>query len=711
MKRVWVLGVVAVLWAACGSSGGGGGGGGGGDGGCTGAACTDGGAADGGCTGASCTDGGVPDGGVLSALEATPDRVVIGTTPGAAKSAQVTLKNVSGSAVSIQSLSIGGAQASAFSVPGATTPIDLAAGASATLTVSFDGTAGVSRGTLAVATAAGTTNVPLGGLAIPANTEPSLQWIFDVHNIPVNAGNPDPSKRDFPAVQQAGDETGIQSFVKAGDGPVTVQLLASYGPSREPVSIDGWYPSGNGSSRTELFRIGQANAFALDPPVESGGALSFDPGSSPFGFWSTWPYWGTYVVYLEDALNTWDTGNGGVQHHMRVYPYRNPDGSLDPHAYVLTTEEAPISAGPDYNDVVYLVRNVIPAGGAGGALQLQNHDGQPSSDRMVFTIITTIAPCWGPLAVKDTGVVTVRNFSGSPVNVSSVDTTDTFTATASTGLPTSLAPGQSFDVTVKFVATDGRVHQGTLNIHSDDPAAPTRSMTLAGFRQDIPQNTDFPRTDTEPNLDEVVNGLFGYATVVGTKQDLITAGEQRIAVGDEVLSAYWVKADPSQKVTMRLMSAWHSGWDCAQPSAQSGGSWAFWYPKGGWTSKADDHYIVGGAKEDIQRVLPRRYENPAEPAESSFEPGTTPFGFHIEQEFSDEALVGPLDIEPGCTGVCGHRMRFWPVKDASGAVVPNTWIVSLDMHRAATAGRPQDFFANYDYNDETYLVRNMMPAP
>jgi len=59
--------------------------------------------------------------------------------------------------------------------------------------------------------------------------------------------------------------------------------------------------------------------------------------------------------------------------------------------------------------------------------------------------------------------------------------------------------------------------------------------------------------------------------------------------------------------------------------------------------------------------------------------------------------------------VCGHRVRFWPVKDASGAVVPNTWLVSIDMHQSAAPGVP--FFSNYDYNDETYVVQNMMPAP
>jgi HYDIN/CFA65/VesB family protein len=698
---------VAVLVCAigCGESGGGTPG----DSGCCG---PDGGPgpSDGGCTGASCpTDGGPgTDGGPAAApLTATPDRVVIGTTTGSSKSGQVTLQNTSAATVSLQSLPLSGDGAGAFQVSGGgTLPADLAPGASTTLTVTFNGTAGVSKAMLSAVTPAGTTVVPLGGMGLAAGTEPSLQWIFDVHNIPVNAGNPDPSKRDFPPVPIAGDETGIQSFVKAGDGPVTLQLLGSFGPTFEPVSINGWYTSGNASARNNLFTIPQAEAFALDPTPESG-TLSFDPGTTAFGFWNEWPFWeqqGKYVIYQEDTLNTWDTGNGGVQHHMRVYPYRNPDGTQDPHAYILTTEEAPISAGPDYNDIVYVIRNVVPASGGGGALLIQNQDGEPANDRMIFSIITTIASCWGPLTVKDTGALTVRNLSGSNVNVTAVDVTDDFTVTPSTALPAALAPGASLDLTVKFVATTGRVHSGTLTVHSDDSAAPTRTVTLAGFRQDIPQNSAFPGTSTEPDLDEVVNGLYGYSTVVGTKQQLFDAGGFLNAVGDEVLSSYWVKAEPSQPVTVRLMGAWHSGWDCADATAVSYGSFAYWFPKGR-TGNADDRYILGGAKEDIQRALPRRYENNhVDAASGSFDPGSTVFGWHIEDEFSDESMA---QQEPWCTAgqVCGHRIRFWPVKDASGATVQNTWLIAVDMHRR------NPFFANYDFNDETYLVRNMMPAP
>jgi len=702
MKRAWMAGVVVALGLVVG---------------CSGTGNSDGGShptpdggtlPDGGCTGAACNPDGGTDGGTASPLTATPDRIVIGTTPGAAKAAQLTLQNTGGSTVSLQSLNVTGDGAGAFSVSGATVPMDIAAGASATVSVTFNGAAGVSKASLAAVTAGGTTDVPLGGLAIPANTEPSLQWIFDVHNIPVNAGNPDPSKKDFPASPSAGDEIAVQSFMKAGDGPVTLQLLASYGPNFEPVSINGWYVSGNTSSRSELFRIPQASAFSLDPPVENGGSTSFDPGSNAFGFWNEWPFWetpnqgiGQYVVYQEDALNTWDTGSNG-HHHVRVYPYRNPDGSQDPHAYVVTTEEAPVAVGPDYNDVVYVVRNVVPAGSGGGALQLQNLDGEPSSDRMFFNVITTIAPCWGPLTVKDSGTLRVQNLSGSTVNVSSVDVTDAFTATPSTGLPAALAPGASLDLAVQFVATDGAMHSGTLTVHSDDATAPAKTVNLAGFRQTIPQ---FPN---EPQLDQVVNGLYGFTTVVGDPDQLKTAGGELTTVGDEVLSAYWVKADATQPVSMQLVSAWHSGWDCSNPNDKSYGSSAYWFPKGR-TSSNQDSFILAASVNDIQRLLPRRMNKETEFATGSFDPGSQQFGFHIELEFSDWTMA---EQEPWCVQagrVCGHRMRFWPVKDENGSVVANTWLISLDMHQPASPGVA--FFANYDYNDETYIVRNIMPAP
>ena len=57
-----------------------------------------------------------------------------------------------------------------------------------------------------------------------------------------------------------------------------------------------------------------------------------------------------------------------------------------------------------------------------------------------------------------------------------------------------------------------------------------------------------------------------------------------------------------------------------------------------------------------------------------------------------------MDQSNGCPGPCGHHVRFWPLVDGSGNIVPNTWLMSMDY-----AG------VNYDYNDNTFLISNMRP--
>ena len=124
---------------------------------------------------------------------------------------------------------------------------------------------------------------------------------------------------------------------------------------------------------------------------------------------------------------------------------------------------------------------------------------------------------------------------------------------------------------------------------------------------------------------------------------------------------------------------------------------------------------MGAAKEDVQRVLPRDYDVPTRAATSTFDPGTKVFGWQVEHEYSDEKFQ---QQEPACptdggtrfpccpAGVtCGHRVRFWPVKLADGTVVANTYLMSIDWH-------VDDFStSNYDFNDETYFLQNIKPAP
>ena len=87
--------------------------------------------------------------------------------------------------------------------------------------------------------------------------------------------------------------------------------------------------------------------------------LGFDPGSAPFGLYAFWPgnpFFDARTTYTEDALNTFPNA---LPHHVRTYPLVNPDGSTEPSAYIVATNE--FHLGGDFNDLVLVLRNVQPA--------------------------------------------------------------------------------------------------------------------------------------------------------------------------------------------------------------------------------------------------------------------------------------------------------------------------------------------------------------
>ena len=80
------------------------------------------------------------------------------------------------------------------------------------------------------------------------------------------------------------------------------------------------------------------------------------------------------------------------------------------------------------------------------------------------------------------------------------------------------------------------------------------------------------------------------------------------------------------------------------------------------------------------------------------------FGFEADKHFTDQSL-NALDFNP-TTNVTipntGYSWRIFPLKDENGNVVPNTYIAAMDY----TANK----FANWDYNDNIYLISNIKPV-
>jgi hypothetical protein len=260
-------------------------------------------------------------------------------------------------------------QSADFHVTNASLPTSLAPGAAAQISVNFTATVAntIESALLQINSSdpAGPTNVPLHGLGTNGQfgyNEPSLANILTAFDIPTNIGVTDPSNSQYPLAPAASSqEMALQTMKKAGSGPVTIQMLASFNASAEPSLRLGYYTPGEASATTELFTINNADDQTVNPVPQ--GTTSFDPGTSPFGLYANFPgISATDTHYSEDALNApLDAAN---PHKFRFFPLENADGSAVPNAYVLAAEDYNGTAYHSFTNAVAIIRNVEPASAA-----------------------------------------------------------------------------------------------------------------------------------------------------------------------------------------------------------------------------------------------------------------------------------------------------------------------------------------------------------
>jgi len=276
---------------------------------------------------------------------------------------QVTLTNTGNSVLSNLKAQITGDAAQQFTITGL--PTTLGTGQSANFTISFDPLTNGPKFASATfsATNAVSLSIPLKGLGkagTGGTAEPSLQWVLDTQlgSDVINVGDTNSSTNiiDLPngATYNSllGDEIEVQSFKKANEQSVSIEVLSTFGPEdNNPVVTFGWYTSGNADQTNALAQITNANGNGqkLNPTVN--GNLTFDPSAKNFGFYSKWPFFDNRALYTEDALNTFENA---IPHHVRVYKLPGEEN-----AYIIATEEH--ISGFDYQDLVLLVRNIEPA--------------------------------------------------------------------------------------------------------------------------------------------------------------------------------------------------------------------------------------------------------------------------------------------------------------------------------------------------------------
>ena len=420
-----------------------------------------------------------PLGDSIPQIQVTPDRIITNDRQGDAAVDQprtVTIQNTGTATLNLTDIKIVGSDAALFQIAN-TRPTSLAPGASAPLQIEFKApadTVGPKSALLQITN--NSTNSPvkeitlrgLGTTAYGGANEPSLQWVLDTYEIPVNVGDDNAANniiRENPAQRKAallGDEVPMQKFERADNAnPVIIEPLAIFGPTgTNPVTEFGWYQSGNAAARTQLFSVSNSptsNGQRLDPALNAGASLTFDPGTGSFGFYSKWPsFEPDHELFSEDALNTLDNA---IPHHIRVYPLKDRAGVLVPNSYVVATEEDVNSL--DYQDVVVIVRNVQLAGTAvrpvanagadqtvslGNQVILAGSGSDANGDVLTYSWQQTS----GPAVTLDNGSGNVRSFTPTAIgsyeftltvtDPSGLSGTDSVTITMIESNPSNLPP-------------------------------------------------------------------------------------------------------------------------------------------------------------------------------------------------------------------------------------------------------------------------------
>ncbi len=198
--------------------------------------------------------------------------------------------------------------------------------------------------------------IRLSGLStqgLEGENEAPLSQVVEALGLKINLGWTTLANHLRPELQ--GEELAPSLFVKADTGQVMMIPVARYSPDF-PLNF-GYYTQGNHGPVQHhtgiLAKAGNIPEHQTLYPALAEGTTSFDPADKPFGFYAISP---EHTLYSEDLWNMLFYP-GHAAHAIRIYPVKNNAGKLIPHTYLVGMEEA---ANGDYNDYVFLVKNIKP---------------------------------------------------------------------------------------------------------------------------------------------------------------------------------------------------------------------------------------------------------------------------------------------------------------------------------------------------------------
>jgi len=215
------------------------------------------------------------------------------------------------------------------------------------------GSTGVKHATLTVNDGNTTQTFVVNGLCTDGTEEPPLANIVGALGYKINLGWQTLANNELPEMQ--GDEIPAELFKKSGKGEVVIQPVARYSPDFE-LAFGYYHIVSHAPAEQQVGVLSKSGQYAqhqtLMPDVSTG-TTSFDPGTGEFGFYAKGP---EHTVYSEDIWNKVFFPNLAT-HAKRVYAAKDAGGKTIPNNYLVCFEDA---ANGDYNDYVFLLKNVTP---------------------------------------------------------------------------------------------------------------------------------------------------------------------------------------------------------------------------------------------------------------------------------------------------------------------------------------------------------------
>ncbi|HWE01726.1 MAG TPA: hypothetical protein VG326_04890 [Tepidisphaeraceae bacterium] len=295
----------------------------------------------------------------------------------------------------------------------------------------------------------------------------------------------------------------------------------------------------------------------------------------------------------------------------------------------------------------------------------------------------TITDIGGSALTFGSGAFAIVNDPSTTANASD------FKIVNSGSLPSSLAPGASATVQLQYTATAVGLQSALLQINSNDTVTPTLTINLHGI------GTAGQFGVLEPSLVQVLRA-HNIPTIVGAGVNDANINTQKYPVNpdpssEEVAMQRLVVATAGQPVTITPIASFSS--------ATAAVSRIGYYTPGDPTD-ATELFTIG--KADAQIV------DPTALGATSFDPGSKPFGLYgtfpgtttpdgsLDVHYSEDSL-NVLDPTHE------RKVRFFPMKTSSGAVVPNTFVFAIEDYNDPTT---YNSFINF-----VGIISNVKAAP